>query len=193
LSSLEDVDAVFQVVVEPFADAAWRERAMAAAERLTRPEHSWAEVLAGLFIDLPQPQIPSMRWLHSYQQEAYAKAAERFLFRVCPRFVACGRSANTVRSVAMEALRLVRTAFAGGPNLLGPAHIDNADQVVALDSKSWTRSGISSMSAPTPGYSPIATGVTRDSSSSLLRRRFVTGPPAGRWPFATCCGRHYCR
>jgi hypothetical protein len=129
LSSFEDVDAVFQVVVEPFLDAAWRERAMATAERLTRPERSWPEVLAGMFIDLPQPEIPSMRWLNSYQQEAYAKAAERFLFHVCPRFVACGRSANTVRSVAMEALRLVQAAFAGGPNLLGPAHIDNAEQM----------------------------------------------------------------
>jgi hypothetical protein len=82
-----------------------------------------------MFVDLPKQTTPTLNWLNSYQQDAYAKAASQFLFHTTIRFIAKGQPAGQLRSVAMQALRLVVGAFADGPNGLQPAQLQSAEQL----------------------------------------------------------------
>jgi hypothetical protein len=129
LGLAEAVAATFQVVVEPFNDMTWRERAMQQAEQLTRPEPTFLQVMANTFLGVTSQPIPSLKWLNTLQQDAYSKSASQLLFLSSIRFIASGHPPALVRKVAMQALHLVRTAFAGGANGLVPSVIPSAEQL----------------------------------------------------------------
>jgi hypothetical protein len=129
LARADSLNAAFQVVIEPFVDPSWRERAMVEAERLTRPEQTLLQALASTFLDVSPPPMPSLKWLNALQQDAYAKAASQFLFRASIRFVVSGQPAALVRKVAMEALHLMHGAFAEGANGVVPIAIPSAEQL----------------------------------------------------------------
>src|SRR5262249_51587799 len=131
---------------------------------LTHPETPFLAGVINSLLNIPdaKPDVP--RWLNSYEQAVYEKAARRNLFRVSIRFIGTEATDNreVVCQLGMQAYNLLAAAYAGGPNGLIHAPIRNGPQLCAeFNSRQLTGPIVMTAEELTPLWHPPIQGLER--------------------------------